>query len=835
MGRETNFFRYSVLEQQALKGRSGLLDVLCIEGYDELQNPKPRTLAMQAEQSHSLIGREAHLMQLQDLLKQRITGQTSLAHISGEAGIGKSRLMQRFTGDLSQQGYTVLHARCDNHLGAQPYQVLRHWLRQLLAGSQVQAGDVAIARAEAQQSLATLVGTQFDAYSTVLEMLYIGQTPSSTPVAKTFQQQSLALLTLLAQQQNLVLVIDDWQWVDDASRRVVEEVWSTQLAQLLLLTSRPLEQPEPWLQSGMSLQLEALNEVQSLAAIALWLPHHSPFVAQDIYQLSGGNPLLAQELCYAAKTGQSYAAKGSANQIAWINALVASRVDLLPQSEVAVLRACAVLGQGLDVGLLTHITQQDSDVVQIGLGALVEKGFLAYSPAHQLELRHMLTRDAVYATIHLQERKALHLRAAQSLETKIAQQQALHMSEQLAMHYQAAEVHHLAAHHAEQAGNSALALMSLDRARAFYLVTLQALDLLLPHYPELKLRWCRVSERLGQACVFDPLDVSHGLTLFERAAQMAQETGDTNALARAHYWLAYVNYGKGQAKKAVAHCELALQAAERSQDHKLQTQLQATLGQSLASAGRYAQALPLLRQAIDSKHQQSRPGSSVAIGAAYTLGRLGYTLGDLGQFDEAHQAFAQSLHLLGDARHSVKASVLELMCVVYQWQGRWAQAQQSGQAGEEMALQCRSHYLVAMGRALTARAVWAEHQCPQALEKLTSAMQWIERNGGAVSISLNYGSLVEAHLHQGQVPQARAYAARLFQRARAQDSHGLGQGCRALATWASSHGQEHRAEHYLRIADAAANQRGSTRESALNQLCRTELDLPRVVAGCLRA
>jgi hypothetical protein len=80
-------------------------------------------------------------------------------------------------------------------------------------------------------------------------------------------------------------------------------------------------------------------------------------------------------------------------------------------------------------------------------------------------------------------------------------------------------------------------------------------------------------------------------------------------------------------------------------------------------------------------------------------------------------------------------------------------------------------------------------------------------------------------LHLGQMPQARAQAAQLFLRARAQDSHGLGQGCRALAQWASSQGQIERVNHYLRIADTSATKRGSPREAALNQLCRAELAL----------
>jgi class 3 adenylate cyclase/tetratricopeptide (TPR) repeat protein len=814
LGREANVFRYTTLQQQTLKGRTGLLDVLCVTGYIGSQASKPRVLAAQAAQVEVLVGREVQLQQLHSLLDTCKLGHTALAHISGEAGVGKSCLTQSFTTKLELSSYTVLHSHCDNHLSAQPHQVVRRWLLQILGHT----------REDALQSLLIITCDEAKAFDAILDMLYSANESDVGKAGRAFSQQSLVLLALLASKKKLVLVIDDWQWVDDASRRVVDQIWNAQFTALLVLTSRPLEQAEPWLESGLSLNLEPLNQAQSLAAIALWLPNHSPFVAQDIYELSGGNPLLAQELCYAASLGQAYT-KGYGNQIAWINALVASRVDTLPTDARFLLHACAVLGQDLDVGLLVHMTQQDSAVLQTLLQALAENGFLTLDKSGHFALKHVLTRDAVYATIHLEERKTLHLRAAQGLEAQAQQLHMLQMNEQLAMHYQAAELHHLSAHHAQVAGNNALALMSLDRARAFYLVTLQALDHLVQFYPEVKLRWCQVSERLGQACVFDPLDVSQGLTLFERAVHMAQEVDNSNALARAHYWLAYVNYGKGQAKKAVLHCEQALQAAMQSQDHKLQTQLQATLGQSLASAGRYSEALPLMQQAIDSKYQQSRPGSSVAIGAAYTLGRLGYTLGDLGRFEEAHQAFAESLRLLGEAKHSVKASVLELMCVVYQWQGLLTEAQQAGQAGEAMALQCRSHYLVAMGRALTARAEWAQNQSPAALEKLETAMQWIEKNGGAVSTSLNYGSLVEAHLHLGQVEQARKHAANLFNRARAQDRHGLGQGCRALAKWAASLAQQERAERYLSLADVAANLRGNPRELALNQLCRAELAL----------
>jgi tetratricopeptide (TPR) repeat protein len=365
--------------------------------------------------------------------------------------------------------------------------------------------------------------------------------------------------------------------------------------------------------------------------------------------------------------------------------------------------------------------------------------------------------------------------------------------------------------------------MALDRARGHYVTALRALDALPQLTRPLQLRWCAIGQKLGQTCVFDPLDVGDNLPLFERAASLAHQTGDLNVLARAEYWLAYVNYGRGRPRDAVRHSENALKHALASDDQKLVAQVEATLGQSLASAGRYERALPLLAHAVESKRQYARVGSGTAIGSAYTLARTGYTLGDLGRFDEAHAAFDESLRFLGDKVHSVGASVRELVCAVHLWQGRWAEARNIGLEGAELALRCRSRYLTAMGRALGSCGGWALDGDPAALQVLRESTQWMEERGGAVSTSLGYGWLVEATVKLGLAAEARRHAARLFVRARLQDRHGEAMGCRALARLAARQGELDRVLHYLARADAAANLRGSRRELAVNTLARAEL------------
>lgn len=135
---------------------------------------------------------------------------------------------------------------------------------------------------------------------------------------------------------------------------------------------------------------------------------------------------------------------------------------------------------------------------------------------------------------------------------------------------------------------------------------------------------------------------------------------------------------------------------------------------------------------------------------------MAYTLGDLGQFDEAYAKFDEVPHLLGDKLHSVRASVRELMCVVYLWQGRWAEAQEAGFEGSDIALRCRSRYLTAMGRALGACGAWAMKKTSFAsFNLLHESTQWIDARGGAVSTSLNHGWLVDASVTLGMEREAR--------------------------------------------------------------------------------
>ena len=815
LGPTGQFFETRTLGQLPIRGRRAPLHVLQLCGRHAAGR---RIDAAARRGTVGLIGRRVALNVLVDLAERHRAADACIVLLRGEPGVGKTRLADEFLNGLSSERYAVLHGYSEQGLGAEPLQPIVQILRSALgwkAGASRNAGACAMAQALAE--LGQAATPHLEAFAKTLS----GDAGVGRPTAMAIAALK-ELLHLHARHRTVVVMLDDWQWADDLTRQTVQSLRAQRAPVLFVVASRPVADQDPALQGAEVIELQPLSGQDAIDTVSAWLPDANAFVVQEICSRSGGSPLFIEELCHAAAAGRGAPALAPGDGEVWLHTLVASRLEGLPPALAECLSMASVVGSSFAPWLLQQALARDD--VDALCSALVELDFLLPPDATGIaRFKHVLTRDAVYATVPLEHRRSLHAQLARLLLSQAPTGKAAEHLESLSYHFNAAGHWREAARFAEAAGDKALSAMALDRARAQYTVALKALDAQPSLSPEQALLWCSVAQRLGQTCVFDALGVDQSLPLLERAAMLAERTGDAQAKARAHYWLGYVFYGKGQPRRAVDHCRAACTHAQASGDTKLLVQVQATLGQSLASAGRYDEALPLLRGAYEDKRRNSRPGSGTAIGSSYTLARTAYTLGDIGRFDEAHACFDGAFDLLAETQHAVRASVLELQCAVYLWQGLWDDARAAGLRGAEVALQCRSRFNTEMGRALAACAVWAATADPEALQTLRTATQWIEAQGGAVSTSLNYGWLVEACFAAGQPEQARRHAAQLLLRARAEDQQGLAQGLRALALEAARQADPVRAERWLSQADQAGERRGSARERAMNLLAHARV------------
>jgi class 3 adenylate cyclase/tetratricopeptide (TPR) repeat protein len=811
LGPQEHFFQTEWKRRVAVRGRRTTLDVAKVLAASEVRR---RIDAAARRGVVPFVGRDDVLAVLLEAAAVAGAGDSrasSLIHLSGEPGVGKTRLLDEFLQRLDREGFFLVQGYCEGYLGAAPLQPFLHGLRVAVrvATGAGQSLEGAGALADALRRGATEGGST-------------SQGESASVLGEASPDAVVALLRLLAAGRPTVLVLDDWQWADDASRKVLHRVLA-RLDRLLVVLSarRGTMVDEPLMRQALTIEIRPLDAASAEQAIRAWLPGADEFLVQDVSRRCGGSPLFLEELCHAALAGGDLASAPLEGGVPWINAMVASRLERLPGELVESARFASVIGNVVPRLLWRNLLgPQAADVAQ----QLVAHDFLVPMPeSDALRFRHTLTRDAVYATVDAATRIRWHLRVAQTMEADDDGHSAIRSLEAMAYHYHAAQRSEQAARFAVEAGDRALAAVALDRARALYLTALHALDALPMLSRAMQRQWCAIAQRLGQTCVFDPLDMHASAPMFERAVHLAEEAQDVNALARAEYWMAYVNYGRGRPREAVRLCRAALGHARDSGDTRLEAQLQGTLGQSLVSAGRYDEGLPLLALAVESKRQQSRPGSGTAIGSAYCLARMGYTYGDLGRFAEAYDHLEQALELLGDAEHSLRASVLELYCSVYLWHGRWEEARDAGFAGADVALRCRSRYLTAMGRALGGCAVWALEGTATAYRALRDASYLIDTRGGAVSTSLNFGWLLDAAVTLRFEHDIRQHVAGLMQRARQQDRHGHPMGCRALARRAAERGDLASAMKHLANAERSAMLRGSSRERALNDLERARL------------
>lgn len=779
-----------------LQGSNGPMRVHRVHGRSALRT---RFEAHRQRGLLPFLGREADRQDLEARFGAVATGGgPAMVALEGAPGVGKTRLAHEFLAELEPRGLRILRGHCSAGLDAEPLQPLR-------------------------QALGHGPG--------VLPPALRGLRPEAWRGA--VQQQIQAVVT----QPATVLFIDDWQWADDATRQAVHGLLAVAgLPLFVLVTTRPLPPGEAALHPGATLSLGPLAEPDSERAVQAGLPSADPFVRREICRLAGGNPLYIEELCHQARHAPaqlsglaSAAVSPTADALrpggSWLRTLVDMRVARLAPQARDVLAAAAVLGAQAPEGQLRQLMAQQPD--EAVLATLAREDLLfretgaADGAAAILRFKHGLTRDAVYESLALESRRALHRAAAALLLDTAPGGDAVAVCEPLALHSAGAGDAEAAARWSEMAGDKAMAASALDRARAHYRAALHWLERQ-PDSGERYQRWRAVVRRLGLACVFDPARAD--LPLLQRAVHEATVRADAGGLAYATYWLAYLHYALGNGRAAVALLERARGIALAAGDRGLPMQVAATLGQALAATAQPARAEQLLApaRALAAAPPSGRPLPS---GVAYSLACLASVLGDQGRDAEADTVFDEALRAVPEPGHEVEGSVRCSRAGLRLWQGRAEEARADARAAMRVAERVGSLYLYGMGRALAARASWVLGGGDAALQDLAAAATWLRTHDKNLFASLHAGWLAEAWASLGRRREARHEAARALARTRQDDWLGAAMAARALARLAAGEGRAAAARRHLALADRVAERRGSPHERAANARCRAELGL----------
>ena len=769
------------------------------------------------------VGRQDEMRRLRQHFRDTVAGVPQFVAVSAGPGMGKTRLVEEFLAFAGDSGCQVHKGYCESYLSAEPLQPFLQMLRALFG---LEHGMSAAEGAGVLDGVLAAIDPLMAVHGEEFMRLLSMKAPGAAPYRHAEGGATAALhdlVDILSTKRPVLLFIDDWQWADDASRQALNAMLSIERPVFVLVATRGVGDDELLKRRAAVIELSPLAMDDAALTIAKLLPSTDPFIAVDIHRYSGGNPLFIEELCHSALAqGSDKRLEFGHRNAAWLNALIESRVERLTPLQAQVVRIAAVIGNVFPSWVLQQLTGHgEHDPLIESLAG--EDFIFPTDQSGMLRFKHGITRDVIYGAVGLHERRAMHLNVASVFGNERAQGNLEDAYEALAYHFGAGGDTPNAARYAELAGDKAMAASALDRARTQYIAALAALDDVAKTDRDALRRWVVVVQKLGVACVFDPLGVVDSVALFTKGLALAHEFGGPESVARAEYWLGYICYSKGLAREAKKHCELALEKARELGDERLAVQVRATLGQVLTSTCDYDHALDLLGTAIDAKRRNAKGGRQhVPVGSAYSLSCKGLILGDRGHFEQAHECFAQSLDLISGAGHQVESSVRGWMCTVYQWQGRWEEG--LGQADEAIRIgaHVKSSHLLAISRSLWGYSRWMLTADAEALKVIEGATAWMEERQGRLFRSLTHGWLADGFSTLGQHDQARYHAAHAFVRARALDRIGEAMACRALARAAARAGDRAATERYLRWAFRSARARDSPHERAATQLCRAE-------------
>jgi predicted ATPase/DNA-binding CsgD family transcriptional regulator len=608
------------------------------------------TLPRTALVSPVLVGRESELRLLDELLERARVGQGQIVTISGEAGIGKSRLVGHVEELARASSMLLMKSQCFEGDRRVPYAAVAEIVLDVAArpglGPETWPPGVAAALAPAVPELREALHHEVSVTSLEQD-------------ARRIRRALLTLLANLAESRGVVLVCEDVHWIDEASAHLLGRLAraSADLPLLLVLTYRGqthrgstsavlADLVGALRHDRLSFELEltplSRDEVGAMLRACLGraaLPP-SEFTVR-IHELTDGNPYFLEEVLRAlAMTGELCAdstdvwPSSRALQIPRsARDAVGRRLEQLSPLARRTAELAAVLGRRFEpLALQSLVGATDTEVVA-SLKELVGAGLVVQDADDWLAFRHALTRQAIYAGLLGPERQMLHRRAAEFLEQREARPGDQSRLADLVTHWSAAHVPAKAMDCALRAGELSLSLSAprsavghlstaLAAAEALedpsianlYSLRAEAHDLLGDFHAarddfEASLGLARARRDrqaewqlvLRLALLWSGRDFEQTRAYAEAALEQARALGDeplAHTLNRLGNW----HLNVGDFDQALRHHERALQLFEQRGDRRGMAQTLELLGMTsnlfdpASSVRHYDRAIPLLEE-----------------------------------------------------------------------------------------------------------------------------------------------------------------------------------------------------------------------------------------------
>ncbi|HXA91387.1 MAG TPA: AAA family ATPase, partial [Mycobacterium sp.] len=411
----------------------GEAEMVRVKGVQDAVPARP-LVSMAAQSSRTgasysrLVGRDWEVAMLAAMLDRSIEGRGSVVGVVGPPGIGKTRLAREAVQLAKSRGVEVFSTFCESHATDVPFRVLARLLRAI---GQLSGLDDQAARAR--------VRTQFpktDPQDVVLldDLLGIADPnvglPRIDPDARRRRLTALINTAQLARTQPAIFVVEDAQWIDEASESMLADLMAVvpQTHSLVLITYRPEYHGALHHVAGaQTIALAPLSDAETSTLVAELLGP-DPSVGEIgaiIAARAAGNPFFAEEITLelaerGVLVGQrgSYACHTDVGEVgvpATLHATIAARIDRLDPKAKNTLAAAAVIGSRFSSDLLIGVGI-DACVEELITAELIDQ--VRFTARAEFSFRHNLIRTVAYESQLKSDRAQLHRRLAGAIEAR---------------------------------------------------------------------------------------------------------------------------------------------------------------------------------------------------------------------------------------------------------------------------------------------------------------------------------------------------------------------------------------------------------------------------------
>jgi class 3 adenylate cyclase/predicted ATPase len=663
-----NLFELEDLGEQVFKGITGPVRAWAALRPSSVES---RFEAMHASGLTELVGREEEIEILLRRWSKIKTGEGQVVLLSGEAGIGKSRLTAALLERFANEPHTRLRSFCSpQHTDSAFYPIVG----QMERAAALSRNDNLQAKLDKLDAMLAQSSTSAQDAALLAEMLSLpndGRYPALELTPQQRRQRTLealvAQIVALSRQNPVLMIFEDAHWTDPTTLelfgRIVDRVPTVRV--LLIVTFRPEFEP-PWIGrpyvTPITINRLAEREVGAMIEGVIGNKLLPANIRQDIIERTDGIPLFVEEMTRAVleakdeEAAERTVATVPSPSIAVppsLHASLMARLDRLGAAK-EVAQIGAAIGREFTHALLAAVVRKPEQELGPALDRIVRAGLLFRQgvPPHASYLfKHALIQDAAYGTLLREPRRVLHARIAETLESGFADI-AENQPELLARHCTEAGLIEKAASLWGKAGQRSLERSALAEAAAQFV---RALDQIatLPATPALRREQIKLQVALitplmhikGYSAPETKTAIEQARLLIEKAETLGEPPEDPLLLFSVlnGFWLASLIAFNGDVLRDIAAQFLALAEKQRATvplmvGHRIVGSSSLHTGDFVDSRAHYDQALALY-DPVEHRSLATRFGQDIRVMVlsirSSALWMLGYPEAALADVDQA--------------------------------------------------------------------------------------------------------------------------------------------------------------------------------------------------------